>query len=354
MKCAIFPFSHDVQTIINNLTSSNKHEVCCVLTSREDCLTQQNKVVPLISELDKLKNFDFDLVCVADYPKEKFSFSYYNNIVKNLSGRGIRVMLEPAWYEKITTNNPIELSHLEALQDTFANSFKAQSDSFYEVNAPVIVVAGLSPNTNKFDTQVIFRNAFVEKGYKVSSIASNSLGSIIGMHSMPLPLFSNSVSFPNKVQIFKEYIGAIDYQESPDLIIVGVPGGIMPHNNKITNYFGEFAKVITSAVQVDVAILTIGFARNIDLESLVELKSYCRQKLDIVDCEILISNNRISLNSNESEYETYFLSESFIYELLSNESVKEQNATYFADCLGLNIMIDRIINNLSSNVCPIV
>ena len=127
----------------------------------------------------------------------------------------------------------------------------------YDINVPVIGVFGISERTGKFNMQLAIREKLVAEGYKVSQVGSRHYCELLGFHSFPKFMMNNTLSESNKVMLFNHYLKKIELDENPDVIIVGIPGGVMPYSNSYTNRFGILAFEVCNAVSFDFVIMNI-------------------------------------------------------------------------------------------------
>lgn len=128
-------------------------------------------------------------------------------------------------------------------------------ESLLDIFTPVIFVFGTSQRTNKFDIQLSLRKSFMDKGYRVSQIGSRNYCELLGFHSFPSFMSSNR-SEDSKILMFNRYVKEIELTEAPDVIIIGIPGGVIPFNTKFTNKFGIFAYEVSQAVTPDASIFS--------------------------------------------------------------------------------------------------
>ncbi len=129
-------------------------------------------------------------------------------------------------------------------------------EEIYPINAPVIFVVGLTERTHKFEIQLSIRERLLEQGYNVCQIGSRSYCEIMGFHSFPDFMYNNQISESEKIILFNLYVKKIEIEEKPDLIVIGIPGGTMPFNNKFTNKFGILAYEVSQAILPDVVIFS--------------------------------------------------------------------------------------------------
>ena len=149
-----------------------------------------------------------------------------------------------------------------------------------KIETPVIFILGIGEKTHKFHIQLTLRNYFLESGYKVSQVGSRNYCELFGFHSMPEFMYSYSISESSKIILFNNFIKELDILEKPDVIIIGIPGGIMPLNDVFTNKFGIMAYEISQAVTPDAAVFSIYF-NNYQNEHFERLITSIRYRLGI-------------------------------------------------------------------------
>lgn len=152
--------------------------------------------------------------------------------------------------EEIKDLIPIKKSIQIKENNYFADN---ENTSFFKINTPVIFVLGLSENTDKFEVQVALREQFMQKGYKVSSVSSRTDSAIVGMHPLPHFLF-DSISEVEKIVLFNHLVKQIELDEKPEIIIIGIPGGVSPFSKNQHNHFGITMYEISNALSCDCAV----------------------------------------------------------------------------------------------------
>lgn len=124
-----------------------------------------------------------------------------------------------------------------------------------EIQTPIIVVCGLHEYTRKFAIQLELLRYFERNGYHVSLIGTKAYGQCFGIHALPSFLFHN-ISEKKKILGFHKYVKRIENKENPDVIILGIPGGIAPYSEKFPGYFGITMYEIMQAVSPDAVVLS--------------------------------------------------------------------------------------------------
>ena len=107
---------------------------------------------------------------------------------------------------------------------------------------------------------------FRELGYNVEVISTRLDSEVLGINPIPQFMFETGMSESEKIIKYNHYVKQIELVKDPDLIIIGVPGGIMPFDKVNYNNFGAIAFLISMAVSVDYAILCSPFYAGSDFD----------------------------------------------------------------------------------------
>lgn len=168
------------------------------------------------------------------------------------------------------------------------------------ITVPVVFVAGTTPYTEKFHVQLNLRRHLIEDGYKISQIGSKSYSSLFGFHSYPT-FMSDCMDNTQKIILFRKYVKYIEILEQPDLIIIGIPGGIMAVNKKHHFDFGMTAYMISQAIEPDYVIMTMLYSKDYTIEQLEEIRQVCRFRLNFEIDSFHLSNALLDPATLKSE-----------------------------------------------------
>lgn len=127
-----------------------------------------------------------------------------------------------------------------------------------QVSVPILLICGLSEYTNKFELQLKVRNEFLKRGYSVSQVGSKKYSSLFGMHNFPQFMF-HDIQESEKIYLFNSYVKQIEDTEKPEIIIIGVPGGVMPYDADHPNGFGVVNYLVSNALNVDCTLLSLSY-----------------------------------------------------------------------------------------------
>ncbi|QNU66433.1 TIGR04066 family peptide maturation system protein [Ruminiclostridium herbifermentans] len=139
-------------------------------------------------------------------------------------------------------------------------------DFCYSIKVPIIAILGLEEGVQKFDVQVALWRKLKELGYEVEAISTRLDSEVIGMNSIPQFMFETGMSETQKIIQYNHYVKQIELTKKPDIIILGVPGSVMPFDSVNHNNFGIMSYLISMAVPVDYAILCAPFYTNSDFD----------------------------------------------------------------------------------------
>lgn len=194
----------------------------------------------------------------------------------------------------------------------------------FQFDTPILLVCGMSEKTQKFDIQLTLKRELEKLGYSISQVGSRSYSSIFSMHNFPDYLLKQNDEM-NKITYFNNYIKFIETTEKPDVIIIGIPGGIIPYDLNHNNRFGILAYMVCQTISIDYAILSLandyydsdfydfiqqyskykyGFKINMLHLSNVYHDIYGDERID-GERAILLGSDNVSKRKKELDFETY-------------------------------------------------
>ena len=155
-----------------------------------------------------------------------------------------------------------------------------------KIPIPVIFVMGMGENTDKYLVQLGLRQRLAELGLNVGWVGSRRYTELLGGHS--LPSFLNDLRYTEvqKIELFNHFVHEVAQEGAKDVVIVGVPGGVLPYNRQIHNQYGRTAYLMTQAVIPDYTVFTAYCFEKIEewvLQGMVDaVKFRCNSGLDAV------------------------------------------------------------------------
>lgn len=248
-----------------------------------------------VALVDSFKELDFEKIV---YPKLEFMASKGKDIIclKKINSSYIRLL------EELCNNNNVSFQY-------FVDEKKPDMPQFTNIldtDIPVIFILGLGDRTQKFNIQLSLWEGLKSLGYKVSQIGSKNYGNIFGFHSFPDFMLNNDIGEHDKVILFNRMVKRIEINEKPDVIIIGIPGGIMAINKDIAQGFGIIPYMVSQAVKADASILSI-YYEEYNADFFKEIESLARYRFRTpIDC-FNLSNVKIDYAEVEQSRQMSYL-----------------------------------------------
>jgi peptide maturation system protein (TIGR04066 family) len=222
------------------------------------------------------------------------------------------------------------------------------TDKLKEIPILVVVVMGSGDDCQKFEIQLGLREAFTKKGYKVSQFGTKSYSKLFGFDSIPdfseYPLWK-------KVYAYNDLFYEKCRQENSDVIIIGVPGGVMPITTYACEKFGEEALAISLAAKPDIAVLSCYFVLPTH-EYFDTYKNFMRFRLGINNIVFHLSNTKIITDINFGKISYLTLESKFVLDEVKNKSPELSSMLFNALITdSAKLTYDSIIEKLQENVC---
>lgn len=205
----------------------------------------------------------------------------------------------------------------------------------YEMNVPVVLVAGITEQAKKLDCILSIKRYFEKCGYKVSAIGSKPFSDLFGIHAFPEFMYED-ISENKKILYFNAVCKNIEFFEKPDIFIISAPGGIVSYNSTFTNFFGVFPYEISQAVEPDHVIVNIPCGEY-DEKFFENIIGTVKYKLGCGNISYGMTNCFIDFNSSKQENKVQYcnlrfgdvekkigkMSDKKIYNILSNMQLEE-------------------------------
>lgn len=207
------------------------------------------------------------------------------------------------------------------------------------IPVPVIMVFGVGDRCDKFSIQVKLGNFFANQGYGVLNCGTKDFSKLFGIEALPAFLFEpmdNSL----KIRQFNSYIYNRVCKENPEVVIIGVPGGIMQVNPYEFSEFGELAFIISNAIKADISILSL-YKQELNEEFLEHLIKLCRYKFNYQVNYINIANTDFLISPDEKKCQyttvpsahimdhiinTFHYEDVFLFNALDEDSMREASS----------------------------
>ena len=306
-KIAVYPYSNEFDPVLKNVSLLNKeYEICTLVSPKgwryaDEARNLNGKTIRINSELSVETLGGIDTLLITDfktvYPNVKLlEKTIIDNIIAVLAvfdcliccTRLNKVYLD--LLEEACLDNDckfINWVEIKSLEEFGFNEreidFLHEYPSLEVINTPIVAVAGMYYNTNKFEIALSLRKNFLESGYKVAQVGSSHYSELFDFHPFPGFMFNPQVDEALKISLFNRYIKQIEKESSPDVIILSVPGAMQTISENFPAGFALLPYLAFNAVRVDFLVLCTYF---VTTETFFEeFSASCRYKFGCpVDC----------------------------------------------------------------------
>lgn len=225
--------------------------------------------------------------------------------------------------------------------DTFTN--------LLTLSVPIIFIMGTGENCDKFTVELKVGEFFRKKGYHVLQYGTKPFSKMFGMKPIPRVLFEDR-SVKSKIYGINRIIYADAKEEKPELVIIGIPGGIIPGNPFRFGDFGESAYVIANAFTPDLSILST-YAQPYSEDFYSHLVSVCKYKYNSMVSYINISNIDYFVSFEYKTNEYIQVPTEKLGEVFGNFSELSTGVHYFSgfDTESFDHAAERMLEELTNN-----
>lgn len=154
---------------------------------------------------------------------------------------------------------------------TYSRNYSdSRTTKIEKIDIPVVCVCGLLDNTDKFLVQERIVTQLKKKGKKVLWICSQNYASFLDAYN--ISDFFDNCSYENVVVAFNHYVKALQKQKMPDIIVVGIPGTVVPINKHLTGDYGVLFYIVSNAIPIDYLIVNMPYEPNLDINQIEMLR----------------------------------------------------------------------------------
>lgn len=359
-KAIIFPYNAECASIIRNRELLKNHDVvACVspigygLQGKDAAFAYGGENTGIIVTDQGIKEIDFDDLLVCESSSDFNTYIMPQIEIATERGKNVIFLYDIDAHQKKELEEICDKNNVKyfVITNRIMDTGKLIEHEIIPISVPVVFVASVIENTNKFDVQLGLRKFLQEKGYKVSQIGTKEYCELFGFHAIPEFMFANQLSEADKIVWFNRICKSIELQEKPDIFIIGVPGATMVFNEVITNNFGITAFEIASAVRPDTAIMCVPY-EGYDANFLKMIQTSSKYKLDMqVDCFNMANKHFDAARSKEEKKLSFIttgvdLVDKRIEDLTRDSEIPIYNSLNTSSALE---MYSYIVNKLSES-----
>lgn len=268
-KLALFPFDEkEIQSVIENKDQSD-YEISLIIDTPRNILHKEKNTngIPLTKKIEDEDFLLFDTLVIGYFNdlKDETNTLFGLKLITECLLRNKNFILWDVSVKSVI-KNIIRNEGIDYRGEIFLTRIDHQTkkdiymniSSSFETTLPSICVVGTNSKQGKFTTQLKIKKVLEKAGYRVSLIATEPQGCILGADSV-FP-FGHKSSVKVEAEEWYHLINGLkNYSKQksrPDMIITGIQSGILPKYPVYVNKLPE-KLIYTNAFYPDAIICTI-------------------------------------------------------------------------------------------------
>ncbi len=172
--------------------------------------------------------------------------------------------------------------------------------SNYEISTscPVIYICSDHTESRKTDVQMRLNIEFRKNGAAVSNISCDEWTELLGYHKIPEEVLDSEIGVEKKNSIFRQFIEQIISVDAPDVIILNIPGNMIPFDKDVPNT-SSLANYFASSLKPDYVIFCM---MSLDYRQMNHQINYvnCLMKKEVDD--VILTDHSINIYRYDEEH----------------------------------------------------
>lgn len=242
-----------------------------------------------------------------------------------------------------------ELEQAEIMEYTKSDFEDKLTLNLLPIKVPVVIVIGVGDYCDKFSIQLKLRDYMSGQGYQVMNFGSKNFSQLFGVEALPQFLME-PMDNTTKIKKLNAYIYNRVIAENPEVVVIGVPGGIMQLNPFRFDEFGEMAYIISNAVKADLSILSI-YKQEYTREFIEHLINICKYRYNFHVNYINVANTDLFISPDVKVCQYTTITSDYIIKNIINRM--EFDDVFIFNALNDTSMKDacaKILNELENNI----
>ena len=305
MKVIVFPFDNYVRPLIE-YEKLWHFEICGLISPmgfgiNNMQMYENDKKYIIKSEMSEDNMAEMEaLLVVESYHFVKFELILEQINLAAKNGKNIVLARKIDKNEYSEVLDICEKSNVKLIEMPI-ESFKWEKNisGLQNINVPVIAIIENGVRCNAFEIEMQIISVLLKENYKVSLISSRQFGNTENIHAFPGFMNGNGLNESEKIICYNQYLKYIEENEKPEVIVVGIPGELLPLTKQKPGNFGIIAYEILNAVDPDFTILSL-YKDEYKEEYFEEMNNLLHYRYNVdADCFYLCncSIDRFSINS---------------------------------------------------------
>lgn len=291
-RIAVFPYDENFYPLLKNSESMVGFEISKVFSIRGwgyvgrnifDVSDTTSRIIHVEDISEKLNEEEFDIFLLAE-PEHNIDENYIVQIIDRMAQMNKTIWIFKSLSDEIITKidticekNKVEV---QFFSKDIENVVFDGEEILYDISTPIITVAGMGEKTNKMELQMDLVISLQKDKYKVVWVSSRNEALLYNGQKFPTFMYDEGVSEKKKILMYNHYLKWIEQSEKPDVILIGIPGGIMPDSKKQVGYFGITSFEVLNAINPDYFIMSL-YGNTLGKNYLDELRNVMKYKFNV-------------------------------------------------------------------------
>lgn len=361
LNVAVFPYDNEMYPYLHHDSMLKNISIQILLSPNGWAMGKESicgyTVQTTISETDYQ---EIDAVWITD-SSNKIQDEQLYEVIENMLKHNKQILFARTVQETVY-NKILELvkKHSGNMTDVMKANEISDIDinplALHDIYTPIVCIAGVGEQTDKFLVQLSTKRYLEEKGYHVVLVSSRN-NSVFLNDTYPFPNFMDSnIPSEQKIILYNHFIKKIEQEKKPEILIMGVPEGIMPISKFQVGYFGIRAFEILNAVNPDFLVMCL-YGNNVTDKYVTEIKQIVKYKyMTDIECfyisgtaqDVFTVNRSIPIeyfSRRQSDIEDLRIkleSDTDNQEKIFTETSVEIMGQYIIDCLNDNAEMEML------------
>lgn len=262
-------------------------------TGKDMCFCDGGSKTGIIVTEDFLSALHFCDIVFLDFVSDKIDRNVYLQNINSCISTGKEIIVT----HRLDTYLMGTLPRTHQIR-IIGKSMTSETDENYiiPIDIPTIVVAGIGESCDKFSVQLAVREFLADRCDSILQFGTKDYSELFGF--LPLPEFlylPGDIS--KKIISLNHYIYKEVKRTSPEVLIVGIPGGFSYMTMAEPKNFGELPFCISNALLIDTCIFSC-YGEEYTIAQINDIIKKASGKLACTIDGVHISNHRLIVDTN--------------------------------------------------------
>ncbi|EJP6471905.1 TIGR04066 family peptide maturation system protein [Clostridium botulinum] len=226
------------------------------------------------------------------------------------------------------------------------NILEELDELLFDFSIPVIFVAGISEETDKFKVQLELYSELCRQGYNVGILTSRADSLLSNIPTLPGFLYDEQIPTKKKIILLNQFIKKYELSIKPDILIIGIPGEVLMLSNEYIGNGGIIAYIISQAIRADEVVLCSMY-NDAPSSSLTNIGEKVSERLGSKVKHYTITNKVLDFEETQSMKRVEYVTLPHEFVLMNSKEHKNDNIYFTFQHEDIKRMTNCIIEDLS-------